>query len=127
MMYIRITNENGTITFAPMTSNNIYVLCKDCGHMVPVEYAEELNWGAEPLENIDLCEECAARRDAAEEEYLAEEQSRKIVSVMGILKERKQVAELEGRTFSEEEMKDIITAATKKVSDNSLVKNDDDE
>ncbi len=28
MMYLKIENENGTINFAPMKSNNIYVLCK---------------------------------------------------------------------------------------------------
>ncbi len=36
MMYLKIENENGTINFAPMESDNIYVLCKDCGSMVRV-------------------------------------------------------------------------------------------
>ena len=115
MMYLKIENENGTISFAPMKSNNIYVLCKDCGSMVPVNNAEEIDWGEVPFEDIDLCAECSARRDAIEEEYLAQERSRRIIEVVRTVKEQKRITAEEGRTLGEDEFKSIVDMAAREV------------
>jgi hypothetical protein len=122
MMYLKIENENGTISFAPMKSNNIYVLCKDCGSMVPVNNAEEIDWGEVPFEDIDLCAECSARRDAIEEEYLAQERSRRIIEIVRTVKEQKRIAAEEGRTLGEDEFKSIVDMAAREVVANSLSK-----
>ena len=37
MLYVRIANEDGTISFHPLRENNIYVHCETCGSMVPVD------------------------------------------------------------------------------------------
>ena len=115
MMHLKIENENGTITFAPMKSDNIYVLCKDCGSMVLVNNAEKFNWGEVPFEDIDLCAECSARRDAIEEEYLAQEKSRRFVEVARIVKEQKRIAAKEGRTLGEDDLKNIVDMAAREV------------
>ena len=120
MMHLKIENENGTITFAPMKSDNIYVLCKDCGSMVLVNNAEKFNWGEVPFEDIDLCAECSARRDAIEEEYLAHKRSRSIMEVVRIVKEQKRIAAEEGRTLGEDELKSIVDIASKEAVENSL-------
>ena len=115
MMYLKIENENGTINFAPMKSNNIYVLCKDCGSIVPVNNAEEFDWEEVPFEDIDLCAECSARRDAIEEEYLSHERSRNIMEIIGRIKEQKHIAAEEGRTLGEDELKSIVDMAAREV------------
>lgn len=115
MMYLKVKNENGTISFVPMTCGNIYVLCKDCGSMVHVNNAEEFNWGEVPFEDIDLCAECSARRDAIEEEYLAQERSRRIIEVVRTVKEQKRIAAEEGRTLGEDEFKSIVDMAAREV------------
>ena len=111
----KIENENGTINFAPMKSNNIYVLCKDCGSIVPVNNAEEFDWGEVPFEDIDLCAECSARRDAIEEEYLAQERSRSIMEIVRRIKEQKHIAAEEGRPLGEDELKSIVDMAAREV------------
>ena len=37
MLYVRIANEDGTISFHPLRENNIYVHCETCGSMIPVD------------------------------------------------------------------------------------------
>lgn len=113
MMYLKLENENGTIAFTPMINDNIYVLCKDCGSMVRVNNAEEFNWGEVSFEDIDLCAECSVRREAIEEEYLAQEQSRKITAVIRTIKEQKHLAKEEGRVLSEDELKSIVNVAAR--------------
>lgn len=120
MMYLKIENENGTINFAPMKSNNIYVLCKDCGSIVPVNNAEEFDWVEVPFEDIDLCAECSARRDAIEEEYLAQERSRSIMEIVRTVKKQKHIAAEKGRTLSKDELKSIVNAAVRETVENSL-------
>lgn len=122
MMYLKIENENGTINLAPMKSDNIYVLCKDCGNMVRVNNAEEFNWGEVPFEAIDLCAECSARRDAIEEEYLAHERSRSIMEIVRRVKKQKHIAAEEGRTLGEDELKSIVDMAAREAVANSLSK-----
>lgn len=122
MMYLKIENENGTINLAPMKSDNIYVLCKDCGNMVRVNNAEEFNWGEVPFEDIDLCAECSARRDAIEEEYLAHERSRSIMEIVRRVKKQKHIAAEEGRTLGEDELKSIVDMAAREAVANSLSK-----
>lgn len=124
MMYLKIKNENGTMTFAPLKSDNIYILCKDCGSMVQVNNAEEFDYGEVPFEDIDLCAECSARRDAIEEEYLAQEQSRKIVEVVKAVKKHNRIAAEDGKTLSEDELRDFISTTSRKITRNSLLEND---
>lgn len=114
-MYVKIEDENGTINFAPMKSNNIYVLCKDCGSMVHVNNSEEFNLGEVQFEDIDLCADCSARKDAIEEEYLAREKSRKFVEVVRIVKEQERIAEEDGRTLGKDELKSIVDRASREV------------
>ena len=45
MLYLKITNEDGTISFHPLRENNIYVQCEICGSMVPVD--DPINFIAE--------------------------------------------------------------------------------
>lgn len=120
MIYLKVKNENGTISFVPMTCGNIYVLCKDCGSMVHVNNAEEFNWGEVPFEDIDLCAECSARRDAIEEEYLSHERSRNIMEVVRTVKKQKHIAAEKGRTLSKDELKSIVNAAVRETVENSL-------
>lgn len=113
MMYLKI--ENGTINFVPIKNDNIYVLCKDCRSMVSVNNAEEFDWEEVPFEDIDLCTECSARRDAIEEKYLAHEKSRNIIEVVRSVKEQKRIAAEEGRTLGEDELKNIVDMAAREV------------
>ena len=45
MLYVRIANEDGTISFRPLRENNIYVQWETCGSMVPVD--DPINFIAE--------------------------------------------------------------------------------
>ncbi|WP_303322246.1 hypothetical protein [Cloacibacillus evryensis] len=75
--------------------------------------AEEIDWEEVPFEDIDLCAECSARRDAIEEEYLALERSRNIMEVVRTVKEQKRIAAEEGRTLGKDELKSIVDIASK--------------
>lgn len=75
--------------------------------------AEEFDWEEVPFEDIDLCAECSARRDAIEEEYLALERSRNIMEVVRTVKEQKRIAAEEGRTLGKDELKSIVDIASK--------------
>lgn len=58
MMYLKIENENGVITFAPLSDDSIYVLCKHCGKMVKIENPGEIAWEVGSFQKLDICEEC---------------------------------------------------------------------
>ena len=74
MLCLRITNEDGTISFHPLRENNIYVHCETCGSMVPVDdpinfIADMADMGIIMDDAFDRCEKCSEEHFAWEEEY----------------------------------------------------------
>ena len=58
MMYLKIENENGVISFAPLSDNAIYVMCNQCGKMVQIDNPGEIIWEVGSFQALDICEEC---------------------------------------------------------------------
>lgn len=74
MLCLRITTEDGTISFHPLRENNIYVCCEICGSMVPVNdpinfIADMADMGIIMDDAFDRCEKCSEEHFAWEEEY----------------------------------------------------------
>ena len=74
MLYVRIANEDGTISFRPLRENNIYVHCETCGSMVPVDdpinfIAKMADMGTIMDDAFNRCEKCSEDHFAWEEEY----------------------------------------------------------
>ena len=64
MLYVRIANEDGTISFHPLRENNIYVHCETCGSMVPIDdpinfIADMADMGIIMDDAFDRCEKCS--------------------------------------------------------------------
>ena len=73
MLYLKITNEDGTISFHPLRENNIYVQCETCGSMVPVDdpinfIAEMADMGIIMDDAFNRCEKCSEEHFVWEEE-----------------------------------------------------------
>ena len=64
MRYLRIDNEDGSVTFHPMRENNIYIQCEKCGNMVPID--DPINFIADMADMrlimdyaFDRCKKCS--------------------------------------------------------------------
>ncbi|MEG0094776.1 MAG: hypothetical protein RR670_01940 [Erysipelotrichaceae bacterium] len=82
MIYLKTENENGVITFAPLNDESIYVLCKECGHMVKVDDPRIIAWDAASFEEWDICEECYESLLEIEEEKRFEENIEKRIAAL---------------------------------------------
>jgi hypothetical protein len=82
MLYVKTLNPDGTLTFAPIRNDNIYLECKTCGRVVPIcdvhEFIEDLA-DLGKVTDIDLesditeiCEECEEEKYVREDEYCRE-------------------------------------------------------
>ena len=80
MLYVRIANEDGTISFQPLRENSIYVQCETCGSMVPVD--DPINFIAEMADTGTImddafilcwtkrCRKCSSLRRVCKPDYL---------------------------------------------------------
>ena len=71
MLYVRIANEDGTISFHLLRENNIYVHCETCGSMVSVDDPINFiaNMGIIMDDAFNRCAKCSEEHFAWEEEY----------------------------------------------------------
>lgn len=62
MLYAKIIGKNGKEVFHPIKDDNVYILCKKCGEMVPVSepagFLYELGACASSIEAADICDAC---------------------------------------------------------------------
>lgn len=74
MLYVKSVGENGKDTFHPIKDNNVYILCKKCGQMVPVHepagFLYELGACASSIEAADICDACLDKDCELEDELL---------------------------------------------------------
>jgi hypothetical protein len=74
MIMVKTEDLNGTIHLTPIRNNNIYLQCRSCGGLFPIdsicEYMEEL--GGEDFDSTanDICEECLNKRCEREDDML---------------------------------------------------------
>ncbi|MDD6233252.1 MAG: hypothetical protein PUA89_11140 [Frisingicoccus sp.] len=74
MLYVRIANGDGTISFQSLREKSIYVQCETCGSMVPVDdpinfIAEMADMGIIMDDAYKRCAKCSEEHFSWEEEH----------------------------------------------------------
>ncbi len=74
MLYLRVENENGDITFAPVANDNFYIHCLKCDEMEQVvdllDFVAELGDTDLESKGFDICSKCLEEQCRLEEENL---------------------------------------------------------
>ena len=76
MLYVRSIDEKGRDTFHPIKDYSVYVLCEECGRMVPIPepagFIYELGACAQSIEAASICDTCLDEKCELEDQLLKE-------------------------------------------------------